>query len=111
MRQKTFSYKREWVAKLANTLCSIRSLIIPFSKPLQVLVFEPWHPLLVLFVVCLLNPFCIALVLLLRGGQVLVEVALLFLRVGGCGWCSGAIWSLRLACRLVLGVGEGVHCC
>lgn len=48
-----------------HTLCGIRSLVITFAKPLQVLVFHPGHPFLILIIVCLLGPLGVGLSLLL----------------------------------------------
>lgn len=69
-----------------NTFGRIRSLVITLAKPFQVLIFNPRHPLFVLLLVGLSDPFGIGFLLSLLGGQVVVEVLLLFF----CVLASGA---------------------
>lgn len=48
-----------------RTFRDVGSLVISFTEPSQVLVFNPGHPTLVLVVVVFLQPFCVRLLRLL----------------------------------------------
>lgn len=69
-----------------TTFGCIRSLVITLAEPLQILVFDPGHPPFVLLLVGFLDPFSVGFFLSLLGGQVVVEVLLLFF----CVLASGA---------------------
>jgi len=66
---------------------SVRSLIVAFAEPFEVLVFDPGHPALVLVVVVLFQPLGIGLLFLLLGGEVVVFCLCLLL--GGFGFLGG----------------------
>lgn len=73
---------------MEHTLGGVGGLVIAFAKPFQVLILKPWHPFLVLLVVHFMHPLSISLLLSLFGGQVVVDMLLLFFgvlarRVGG----------------------------
>lgn len=71
----------------------IRGLVVPLAEPLEVLVFQPGHPLLVLVVVDLLHPLGVGLLLALFLRQVVVDMALLFFGVpaGLAGAAEGVV--------------------
>lgn len=62
----------EWRRKGQTNLSRIRSLIIS-PKPGEILVLDPRHPVLILIVVSVLDPFGVGLLLLLVVGQAFVD--------------------------------------
>lgn len=78
------------------TLGSVAGLVV-LCEPLEVLVLDPRHPVLVLVLVALLEPLDVALALLLVGRQRVVRLLLLVLahlvpaRGGGAGGVGGGV--------------------
>jgi hypothetical protein len=62
-----------------HAFCSVGSFVV-LGEPLQVLVFDPGHPVSVLVLVALLNPFGIGKAFLLLGGHIVKGGLLLVLR-------------------------------
>ncbi len=89
-----------------STFGSIRSFVVS-AEPLQILVFYPRHPLVVLVAVAGHDPFGVGLLALLIVGEAVVHLALLvfgwFGHIGGWGW---VVWSVKSEGRYVGGVVE-----
>jgi hypothetical protein len=88
-----------------HTLGSIASLVV-VGEPLEVLVLNPRHPVLVLVVVTILHPLCVALALLLvlREG---VESLLLLVFAHGVPFVAGGTGGLLDLVGHCCGVGIG----
>jgi hypothetical protein len=90
-----------------HTLSSIASLVV-VGEPLEVLVLNPRHPVLVLVVVAIFHPLCVALALLLvlREG---VEGLLLLIFAHGVPFVAGGTGGLLnlIGHCWCVGVGSG----
>lgn len=63
-----------------RTFRHVGSLVVSLSEPSQIHVFNPWHPLFVLVVVDLREPFAVGLLLFLFLGKAVVQAMFLVLR-------------------------------
>ena len=63
-----------------RTFSNVGSFVI-LAKPLQVLVLNPWHPLLILITISFICPFSVALLALFLIGKIVIQVLLLLFRV------------------------------